>query len=466
MLKERQIMNAHGKRWLVVGLAALFAAGIGAAPVQAQSITPKPIPPGFHFPTPAPIITGWIAASNTKAIRQHGWDLWAGMSVDSKETFNGKSLPIWETWYGSEELFTPQASTAAGPAALLKANRMPGRAFIAPHQFKHMLLKLKGKGAIDGSPAAQVVSFNKFDPKAAEFIVSPHAGPGGAMFHYNSGTSLAALNSAWPATTPANLRTTAEFPAPAIELKPVMGLVSQTGLTPTPLWRGPDDSTNATNPTPNTWKTCVLIDPRPTAKGAIRPATAAEIKSANPATGLACKTYLYGPLSLLYSFQMSAAEAAAFTTAQGTPAVAGDYAVLDAMHVNSKEIPLWTWQTFYWQPGADTPKGFPGSKKNMPASLKAPWNNYAMCAAYSQTTTPTGTTMQVCFNPYLETSPNIPSGITSNCMSCHGVALVPGASANYPPSYPQPIPFFTDPTYYTTSVTRTDFSWAVASAPN
>jgi hypothetical protein len=461
-------MNAHWTRGLALWAAVLMGASL-APSVAAQSITPKPIPSGYHFPTPAPVITAWIASGNTKAIRQHGWDLWAGMSVDSKETFNGKSLPIWETWYGTEELFTPQAGAAAGGAtalALTKENRVPGRAFIAPHQFSHMTLKMKGKGGIPGPPAVQVVSFNKFDPKAAEFIVAPHPGPGGAMFHYNSGTSLTALNTAWPAATPADLRTTADFPAYAIELKPVMGLVSQTGLTPTPLWKGPSDATNATNPSPDTWKTCVLIDPAPKAKGALRPATPTEVKGANPAPGLACQTYLYGPLSLLYSFRMSAAEAAAFTKAQQTPATAGDYAVLNAMHVNSKEIPLWTWQTFYWQPGADTPNGFPGSKKGMPTTVKAPWNNYAMCAAYSQTTTPAGETMQVCFNPYLETATTIPAGITSNCMSCHGVALVPGASANYPPSYIQPIRFFTDPTYYTPSITRTDFSWAVASAPN
>jgi len=435
-------------------------AGISAA----QGIDPKPIPAGYHFPVPTPTINSWIATSNTTAIRTHGWDLWVGMATNSGEVFNGKPLPIWETWYGSEEVFSPQASDASGAVTLLKPDRVPSRAFIAPRQLNHMALKAN-PAAVAGSSAAQVVSFNKFDPAAAEFIVSSHAGPGGGSFNYNASSSLSALNAAWPAGTPANARTIAEFPVTGIELKPVMSLVLRTGLTPLPLWQGPAGSTNATNPTPETWKTCVLVDPSPKAKGGIRKATAEEIKAANPNAALACQTYLYGPLSLLYSFQMSAAEAAAFTKAQGSQAKAGDYAVLDAMHVNSKEIPFWTWQTFYWQPGADTPNGFPGSKKNMPASVKSPWNNYAMCTAYSQTTKPGGSTMQVCFNPYLETSPGIPAGITSNCMSCHGVALVPGANANYPPDYTKPIDFFNDPGYFTDTVTRTDFSWAVAGAP-
>jgi hypothetical protein len=201
----------------------------------------------------------------------------------------------------------------------------------------------------------------------------------------------------------------------------------------------------------------VLIDPAGT--GGVRPATPAEISQAGNAG--ACTTFLYGPLSLLYSFKLTAAEAQAFANAQGGNPSAGDYAVLVAMHVNSKEIPFWTWQTFWWQPGNDTPNDFPGSKAGQPASLPAPWNNYANCASYDQTTTPGGATMQVCFNPYLETSPGIPAGITSNCMSCHGTARIPTPAQPYPAAYTAPISFFTDPTYFNASSTHTDFSWAV-----
>jgi hypothetical protein len=452
--------------WLLSrGIAtALLAAGwLTTSPAIAQ-ITPEPIPPGHEFPTPKAVIDHWIETSDAAKIRAHAWDLWGGMTVDSGQSYDGQALPIWETWYGSEEVFPASGTNGvAAASALLKANRAPPRAFISPNQFRH-LARLRGSEAVANGPSdIQVVSFNKFDPSAADFIVKPHKGPDDKVYFYNNQTGLDALNVAWPPATTGEKRGIDDFPDPGIETKPVMGLVSATGLTPQPLWQGLAGSTNQTNPTPNTWTTCVLVDPKGT--GGIRPATAAEIAGANPSTGLACKTYLYGPLSLFYSFPMNAAEAAAFNSAQQSGAKAGDYAVLVAMHVNTKETNFWTWQTFYWQPGADTPNGFPGSKAGQPFSLSAPWNNYAACTAYDQTTKPHGTTMTICFNPYLETSSGIPAGITSNCVSCHGVALVPSKSANYPPDYKVPIDFFHSPTYFTKSTTHVDFSWAVAGAP-
>jgi hypothetical protein len=244
----------------------------------------------------------------------------------------------------------------------------------------------------------------------------------------------------------------------------VFKYVKATGLTPQPLWQGPAASTNPQNPTPPTWTTCVLIDPA--GVGDVRAATPAEVAQAANVGQLACKTYLYGPLSLFYSFKMTAEEAQAFAAAQGGTPSPGDYAVLVGMHVNTKEITFWTWQTFWWQPGADTPNNFPGSKSGQPASLPTPWNNYASCANYDQTTQPGGTTMMVCFNPYLETSPTVPAGITSNCMSCHGTARI-AADFNepYPNDYRAPINFFQDTAYFNSTTTHTDFSWALPGAP-
>ena len=72
--------------------------------------------------------------------------------------------------------------------------------------------------------------------------------------------------------------------------------------------------------------------------------------------------------------------------------------------------------------------------------------------------------MQICFNPYLETTPSIPAGISSNCMSCHGTARI-ASNEDYPADYKAPIAFFNDPKYFNSTSTHTDFSWAVPSAP-
>jgi hypothetical protein len=455
--------------WTTLALAALTLAvsddprrPIAQAWAQAGVVVPQPVPAGYDFPTDAATINGWVANANVTAIRDHGWKLWAGMTAKSGQLIDGVDAPVWETWLGTEDLFPQPSLTAAAvtPQALLRPRPRELRAFVSPLQFHHNPSLRAAAAAVAAS--SNIVSFNKFDPEAATFIVTPQPGPGGAMFQYNQGASLQNLNQAWPAGTSGQNRAINEFPIRAIETKPVFMLVKASGLTSQPLWQGPAGSTAPANPTPNTWTTCVLIDPN--GSGNVRPATAAEIAAKVDVGRNACRTYLYGPLSLLYSFKLTAEEAASFRQAQGGPAAAGDYAALVAMHVNTKEIPFWTWQTFWWQAGSDTPNGFPGSKSQQPATLTAPWNNYAMCTNYNQTVRPGDSRMDVCFNPYLETSPGIPAGLTSNCMSCHGTARL-GDNENYPPNYNAPINFFGDTTYFNTNTTHTDFSWAIPAAP-
>jgi hypothetical protein len=434
----------------------------GATGPTADVVTPVPLPVGPNFPVPTATINAWIAAGDTASIRGHAWSLWQAMAAPSGEKFNGQELPIWETWAGPNDVFPSNLSAVAAGAngTTLEARLAKPRVirnFAAPLQFHHSKgVKLGSLGTFGNS---DVTADNKFNPQAAAFIDAPQSGPGGATYAYNTQAGMNKLNAAWPTgTTPQN-RGINEFPTQAIELKPVFGTVKATGLTVQPLWQGPAGSTSPANPTPSTWTTCVLISP--TGTGPVRPATTAETQGVSQG---ACQTYLWAPLSTFYAVRLSASEAKGFAAATGKTVAEGDFAVLLAMHVNTKEIPFWTWQTFWWQPGADTPNNFPGSKQGQPAGLGAPWNNYAACTAYDQTTTPTSTTMQVCFNPYLETDPSIPVGITSNCMSCHGVAVV-GGNQPYPPSYNKPIAFFTDPAYFTTQTTHTDFSWAVATSP-
>lgn len=455
------------------GLLALTAAceqgtktsGEGApAPATPGVVTPVPLPVGPNFPVPTATINAWIDAGDTASIRGHAWSLWQAMAAPSGQKFNDQELPIWETWAGPNDVFpTNLAAVQAGTNGVSLEARLAKprviRNFAAPLQFHHAKgVKLGALGTFGNS---DVTADNKFNPQAATFIDSPQAGPGGAKYDYSTQSGLTKLNASWPTgTTPQN-RGINEFPVQAIELKPVFGTVAAKGLTVQPLWQGPGGSTNPTNPTIRTWTTCMLVSPDGT--GPVRPATPAEIASVSTA-GTACKTFLWTPLSTLYAVRLTAPEAKNFAAATGKTVAEGDYAVLLAMHVNTKEIPFWTWQTFWWQPGGDTPNGFPGSKQGQPTSLSGPWSNYAACTAYNQTTTPSSQTMQVCFNPYLETDPSIPAGITSNCMSCHGVAVV-GNSQPYPANYNKPIAFFTDPTYFSTTVTHTDFSWAVATSP-
>jgi len=417
------------------------------------AIKPVPFPSSPDFPVAEATIQGWVTRHDTKAERDHAWALWAGLNQGSGQSPSGTELRIWETWQNISSIVN------GDPGGVVLQGGAPREihSFEVPRQFHH-----GSKGIqFDAVANTRIRVLSKFDPEAAAFVSArqPGPGPAGSTYSYKSNAGLKKLNAAWPAGTAIGKRAINPFPTRGFELKPVMMAVKATGLTIQPLWQGLKGSTNQANPTPDTWTTCVLIDPA--VSGSLRPATADEIKRAAPDPSSACKTFLYGPVSLFYAFKMTPGEAAKF----GLGAVAGDYAVLVGMHVNTKEVPLWTWQTFWWQPGADALTGFPGTKAGQPANLPAPFNNYAACTNYDQTTKPGGKIMDVCFNPYLETTRSIPAGVSSNCMSCHGIARFDLKPTGYPTDYKKPIALFTDPRYFGKASTNTDMSWGIADAP-
>ncbi len=83
-------------------------------------------------------------------------------------------------------------------------------------------------------------------------------------------------------------------------------------------------------------------DSTATYNGKVRKATPGEVGKANINTHLSCENYLYAPIGLTYHFKMNAEEAKEFTLQQrkesGVQAESGDYAVLVAMHINTKKI--------------------------------------------------------------------------------------------------------------------------------
>lgn len=460
--------------------------GVEVAPKPAlvtAGIVPVDVPAGFGYPGDRDTFQAWADTWQIESITTAAWNLWAGMTSDSGQSWNGSALPVWETWCGNEEVFS-----AAGCNALSR----PARALQIASQLKHSTRAAGVQGAAD----TQVVSFNKFNPAMATYLNTPQT-TNGVAYSYTSATDLAALNASWPAGTPVGARKVVDAPytpdsgdtqgSTAIETKPVIFVVKAQGLTPMPLWMGPELSTTPANATPETWLTCVLLDPANTAgpDTAPVPATSEQLKQMVPGSAMSCKTFLYAPLSTIYNFPMDAAEAADWNAlldnsgdgGQGLSAAAGDYGVLGGMHVNSKTIVNWTWETFWWQPGDDAPDNFPGSKQGMTDNVTGAWRNYAMCTAWNQTQGNASTDMVVCFNPFLETSAGIPSGQSSNCMSCHGTAtagtLTGGnlSTMNYPADYLAPIDFDTNACTQSTATppastcfanfTKADFSWAI-----
>src|SRR5262245_32139764 len=83
----------------------------------AESIVPQPVVDpqiaGFHFPEREAVLTGWITATTrglpsedfaAAKIQTHGWGLWAAITAETEQVYEGQTLRVFETWRTPEEL--------------------------------------------------------------------------------------------------------------------------------------------------------------------------------------------------------------------------------------------------------------------------------------------------------------------------------------------------------------------------
>lgn len=301
---------------------------------------------------------------------------------------------------------------------------------------------------------------------------------------YAQSATLAALGEQFDiAETPTADRSISQFPNTSVMLKPVFWIVSGDRPTAMPYWAGGDSSvaTDTKNPDWKTWRQCAVADPTGEAT-----ADAELICNGGQQgeTTMAPNSYAVLDLSIdsddLYAFRLTEAEVDGLgdfplildnsNVKDDVASVqAGDYAVLVAMHVTTRETANWTWQTFWWSPEPEPPP-LPPDSQTAPASIDAPWDKFHMCTAYYMVTPvgdPAGEPV-ICFDPYLET--NLTGlfsidrtvtdevGVNSNCMTCHLAAQVGPAKAEYAVNgYLQP----SDDAWFADGV-RTEFAWSIA----
>ena len=125
-----------------------------------QLLAPEPIPPGYDFPADRNLLQDIADRRDVKAAREHAWQVWLGMNQNSRVKASGdvgsQYLPIWETWYSDEEI-TDNITSPITPEEILRERTRPSR---------------PGHGARQHHLSADtVVTFNKFNPAAGEFIM-------------------------------------------------------------------------------------------------------------------------------------------------------------------------------------------------------------------------------------------------------------------------------------------------------
>jgi hypothetical protein len=473
----------------------LICLAIGGLVILTQSadaqIKPVPLPdlniPGYKFPETEATIMGWVAdlvnqferdpglvaASNTAAnkIALHGWGLWTSLTSETDQILDGQKLRVFETWYTPADLTTPAVKGFSDMKTLAR-----GRGRLESfRQLQHgRSFKLRNaKNAVAVSPSVDsIVGFVKYDPSAAEHIVSQK------LLVQNTLTSLLAdgANAIPP------------FTSSAVSLKPVFQVINKAHLKngryyPLPVWPGPPSPAKGYPSTE--WPGVAWIDIQGggSGKGDVDMNYKA---TPDGSTRTDATTY---PVSSLINYKLSVAEAKDLNQAnsQGPVAAEGDYAILKAMHVTTKEIARWTWQTFWWSPAPDVAV-LPSSSEVVaarPEQLKGAPRNYLMSIGYTTElkTQPNvgganiGESVYV-YNPWLEAGfvpsdlpDSIPGysggnvvgnnfGVQTNCMSCH-------ASANFNPNNVTTAPQYTGDRYIDLNdprfrnVLTVDFLWSI-----
>ncbi|VTS03671.1 Uncharacterized protein OS=Sinorhizobium meliloti (strain SM11) GN=SM11_chr0905 PE=4 SV=1 [Gemmata massiliana] len=405
----------------------------------------QPLPKWVPFES-KDTVQKWIDENDTKAMTVHAWQLWGGLTEMVTEKVGGEEhrVPLFETWFDPDQVFGPPPPPAQKPEP---------RQFKRPRQLFRTQpghLRLLAAEAPTPPPAPEPVDPISFRAVTVKYNreMRDHA----QANKYYDGATLQKINDGW-GKTPIADRNLKPYPDRAVMLKPVFQFISGTEATLLPYWAGPDKRIDQTKPPgPNNWSEKMLIIPPGQPKVAIR--------------GMPTIS-----LDRFYHMKLTAAEVDYLNKNFGpfTPPIsAGDYAILTGMHVSTREIDNWTWQTFWWSLNKPV---IPDAVKSR---IQPPFDNYETQVGYSFMTGPAAGAAKtdgnpnslplVCYNPYLEAGfgnnvfdPPFKNqlGIESNCMSCHRAAAWPGSTALYVSNgLVKP----GDPVFFTGN-TKADFVW-------
>jgi len=392
--------------------------------VNAQGVRYVPVNPSMYVPSET--IGKWSETFDDKAIEDHGWQIWAALTADSGQQYNGVELPVWDTWFSEFEVFCTDprgVPVSTDPCADSSATgEQKSRPFHIPRQV---------------NTRASVVSFNKYNLDFKQFVQENK---------YYQKQTLEQLNASFAPDTPLQDRRIKTPPRTGIMLKPTFWIIKADTPTPMPIWQGPALDIAGTlqpkRPTDLTWTNMVLVDPTGKADNS-QPITRTLVsETGTQQVTTPAGSYKVVPLSSFYVVPLSD-EDVLFLKGGNAFQIGGLHselgginlndwkpgdkllALLVGMHVTTAEWDdFWTWQTFWWTPTPET-TGHPG--------VGGPWANFNMASAYYMI----GKNGQphIAFNPHLETpiEGNIfmnptERGSHSNCMTCHRVAAFPSVS--------------------------------------
>ena len=329
--------------------------------------------------------------------RRHVWNVLAQLA--RRQT--GQTEPGFESWYGEENVF-------AEPAVEQVPRGIRG------------FSRVSSTGMALHSADAPILTYTLYNDAAYEHI---------RRHRLYSRAVLESLRSAGPADHAiVDNHSVPPFPRQAIVLKtgwwPVAG---GSALTALPVW---DPDRNAPLRGGNgylTWPRVVVVDP-----------TNSSPRDSTVDMDFSGRSFPAAHRVNLQDFYHVAVDAGlaaramrdpdtqkAVSIALGRALQAGDYLILIAGNLATREIEDWVWGAFWWHDRPD--QG--AFAANRPDELRGEWRNYLMQAAFDdQKPRADDGQPHICFNPWLEA--RFPDGgqgggTASNCLSCHRRASYP-----------------------------------------
>lgn len=433
---------------------------------------PKP-DPAVPFPVSETTVNRWVYDNDTGAIVRHGWGIWAGLT-HTVGLVNGTPVRAFETWATtSNMLYRIKSGQTLLQMEAAAPSRQPVLDLGIPRQFhgltKERKFKLLGREEIAKSNVGDTNIFVSvaYNPPAAK-----HAN-GNKLF----------LQSTLDTLLKEGYTEIPNFPNNAITIKPVYKIIPQNtanGIYTFPGWPGTPNPAVAF-PEEN-WNSCVYVNINGSGAGG---------NSIDPG----CKGRSAQNTFFLNNFihqKLTQQDVQFLKTQLNLTAKDGDYAILVGMHVTTREIKRWAWQTFWWSANADKP--YPPSDDHIAAArpmkyLDAAAQHYAMSVAYSMVAPAQPITSGenvgasvIGYNPHLEAGfdPSVfqivraingtiknAYGVQTNCMTCHNLALYnPKTDYSVGEGQNRQTPYGTD--YYMSltdpifnATLKLDFAWSI-----
>ena len=456
-----------------------------------------PFPPDFGYMENIGELQKATDEGNKAVIRDHAWNLWAGIMQQDSNT----GWPLWYSWQNTTAAFTPSKTDP---------DLKPAKPLISKSLRGH---NLGNKPNVDTlSPIYCVPEKVRSAYPHAIYLDSKHQPSisDGEHFQYNGDIMIATeslSNAAYDSIRDQKLylqstldqkfkdKESVVMDAYSIVTKHMYWPVKAEGLTALPVWKNQIKPNKANYAGYEIWESLVAIDPSGTHVGDTAkvsflhnvrqykkgwncpsdgkyPANSPDIMPTvtKNAKVYGLKDFYFHKVTdddwQTFNDKDKAIINASSYWANDKPFGPGDYLVTVAMHVNTKELPSWTLQSVWWADDEEINNSENIYGKNRPVlpNAQGPWQHYLMTASYDVPPNDKGE-MDIAVNPYIE---GVTHPVAVSCRNCHVRAGWPTAkdfragTASYQnPDCPELLADINHETPCLKSLSHSDYLWII-----